>query len=109
MVMQDETLETKQSAPVRGCHEAGREAESATRRFQAATTEFLSGMMSRTYVDLLRDTEGMTRQWTQGVRTSLEQTFNIASKINETTIKELRRGANFLLQICETGASLQQP
>jgi hypothetical protein len=77
---QDETLETSgrdQSDAVRNFREAGREAELALRRFQAA--EFRSGMRSRPYGDLLRDAEWMTRQWTQGVRT-LEQTFDIAPK-----------------------------
>ncbi|MBV8534329.1 MAG: hypothetical protein JO128_01980 [Alphaproteobacteria bacterium] len=88
--------------------QAGRDAEFAARRLQAGTSEFLSSMMSRPYVDLMRETEGMTRQWTQGVRTSIEQAINIASKMNETAMNELRRNADLYLQVWEAGASLQR-
>ena len=95
-------------AGFREFRQAGRDAESAARRLQAGTSEFLSSMMSRPYVDLMRETEGMTHQWTQGVRTSIEQAINIASKINETAMNELRRNADLYLQVWEAGASLQR-
>lgn len=93
---------------VRDFRQAGRDADEASRRLQAGTAVFLSGMMTRPYVDLLRQTEGMTRQWTQGVRTSLEQTLDIASKMNETAISEMKRTADFFIQACETGLSMHR-
>jgi len=103
-----QTAQEESSESGRDFRQAGREAESATRRLQAGTAEFLSGMMSRPYVDLLRETEVMRRQWTEGVRTSVEQTLNIASKMNEMSINELRRVADFVFRIYETGESLQE-
>jgi hypothetical protein len=99
--------------------QAGRSAQSAARNAQAgaqsaqagvqsATSEFLSGTMFRPYADLLGEMESATRQWADGVRTSVEQTLNMASKMNETVITEAKRTSDFYLRMVETGASMQR-
>ncbi len=116
MAKQDDASETARqgqsereaTSGFRDFRQAGREAESAARSTQSGMAEFMSSLMTRPYVDLLRDSEGITRQWTQGIRSSIEQTLDIAAKMNETAINEMRRAADFYLQICETGALLQR-
>ncbi len=92
--------------------QAGRSAQSAARNAQAgvqsAASDFMSGAMFRPYSDLLGEMESATRQWADGVRTSLEQTLNMASKMNETMITEAKRTSDFCLRMVETGASMQR-
>ena len=92
--------------------QAGRSAQSAARNAQAgvqsAASEFMSGTMFRPYSELLGEMESATRQWADGVRTSVEQTLNMASKMNETVINEAKRTSDFYLRMFETGASMQR-
>jgi hypothetical protein len=92
--------------------QAGRNAQSAARNAQAgvqsAASEFMSGAMFRPYSDLLGEMESATRQWADGVRTSVEQTLSMASKMNETMINEAKRTSDFCLRMVETGASMQR-
>ncbi|HEX9464821.1 MAG TPA: hypothetical protein VGB82_19655 [Alphaproteobacteria bacterium] len=88
--------------------QAGRNAQSAARNAQQAASEFMSGTLFEPYSELWGEVESATRQWADGMRTSLEQTLNVASKVNETFINEARRTSDFYLRFWETGASLQR-
>lgn len=92
--------------------QAGRNAQSAARNAQAgvqsATADLMSGAMFRPYSDMLGEMESATRQWADGVRSSVEQTLNMASKMNETLINEAKRTSDFYLRMVETSASMQR-
>jgi hypothetical protein len=96
----------------RDFQQAGRNAQNAARNAQAgvqsATADFMSGTLFRPYSELLDEMESATRHWADGVRTSVEQTLNMASKVNETLINEARRTSDFYLRLYETGASMQK-
>lgn len=87
--------------------QAGRDTQSAARNAQAGISELLTSTMSM-YSDLAREMENASRQWTQGVRMSLEQTFNVGLRANETFVEQARRTSDVCLRLCETGASLQR-
>src|SRR5258708_444410 len=85
--------------------QAGRNAQSAARNAQQAASEFMSGTLFEPYSELWGEVESATRQWADGMRTSLEQTLNVASKVNETFINGAGRTPDFYLRFGEGGAS----
>ena len=92
--------------------QAGRSAQSAARNAQAgvqsAASDFMSGTLLQPYTDLLGEMEAATRQWADGVRSSVEQTLNMAAKMNETIINEAKRTSDVYLRLCESSASMHK-
>jgi hypothetical protein len=87
--------------------QATRDARDAARHAQAGAAEFVVGAMEP-LAELAQHVEGATRQWADGMRTSVEQTVSVASKMNETVLNEARRASEFYLGLWETSASLQR-
>lgn len=91
----------------RDFHQAARDAQSAGRNVQSGMSEFLAAT-ANSYSDLAREMESATRQWAQGMRASLEQTYTVGQRANEALIEQARRTTDFYLRLYETGASFQR-
>jgi hypothetical protein len=87
---------------------ARQDTQSAERNMQSAAREYMSGTLLRPYVDLLREIESSNQQWAEGVGMAVEQTLNVASKMHETFIMQMKRSSDMCLQIYHTGVSAQQ-
>lgn len=102
-----QTTSGRETSGTQDFQQAARDTKSAARNAQAGIGELFSEAIGP-YAELTTDFEAATRQWAQSMRTSVEQTLNLAARFNEIFINDARRASDFYLRLCETNASWQR-
>lgn len=89
----------------REAQSASREGMAAARHAQQAMAELTASAFLQPYAQLMQEIDSFNRDWAARTRSTVERSLDLALRLNETFVSQIKHSTDLYLRIYETDIS----